>query len=387
MKKIKNSSNTLDSHHKKIVNTFNSKTKEFNKLNKLLSNYNNEFDKLQNKEDKELTYDEIKKKLDLKKQIQKTKKDIEYIQNNKYESDYYIKTMDMLSIYYNKEQIDDKKSGRNENNISILDFLNNKMNNKVNTLKKFVKSEKKFDKKSLFHEYLLKIDLKTNVKQKIEYVNNYTFCNNCNQEKMLIHSDALYVCPKCGECDQTIIEAEKPSYKEPIIEVCSYSYKRYNHFCEWLNQFQALETTTINDDVYNKILNEIKKEKITDLSIIDHVKMRQILKKIGINNYKHLHYIINKINGKPAPKLNKEIEEKLRLMFKQMQEPFAKVCPQDRKNFLSYAYVIRKCLELLNEKEYIEYFQLLKSREKLYEQDMIWKKMCVILKWKYIPSI
>ncbi len=87
------------------------------------------------------------------------------------------------------------------------------------------------------------------------------------------------------------------------------------------------------------------------------------------------------------PKLSKETEEKLLIMFKEIQEPFNQVCPDKRVNFLSYSFVFRKFFELLGEDELIEEFPLLKSREKLYEQDMIWKKICKILDWPYIPSI
>ena len=85
--------------------------------------------------------------------------------------------------------------------------------------------------------------------------------------------------------------------------------------------------------------------------------------------------------------MDRNTEEKLRMMFKEIQGPFMKHCPKTRKNFLSYAYVIRKFLELLGQDKFIRYFPLLKSREKLYQQDCIWKKMCKVLKWEYIPSI
>ena len=135
-------------------------------------------------------------------------------------------------------------------------------------------------------------------------------------------------------------------------------------------------------------MNEIKKEKIRNLKRIDSEKMRGILKKIDRTKYyEHIFHIINKINGVPPPKLSKELEEKLRIMFKKTQDPFAKICPDDRTNFLSYSYVIRKFLELLNQPKYIEYFPLLKSREKLYQQDMMWKAICKQLNWKFIPSI
>ena len=83
----------------------------------------------------------------------------------------------------------------------------------------------------------------------------------------------------------------------------------------------------------------------------------------------------------------KEIEEKLCALFKDIQVPFAKVKPANRKNFLSYSYVIRKFLELLGEDEYIPYFPLLKSREKLYQQDVIWKGITKMLKWEFYPSL
>jgi hypothetical protein len=379
--------NTLDSYHKDIINNFNNKPKEYDKLIDKLKNKENEL-KLLEKPDNKLKNAEIKKKFLLKSDIKDIKIKIQNIENKKEESDYLLNSMDYLSIYFNKD--DNKSKVEEEKSLSIIDFLNNKNNDEKNDLTKFVTKEKKFSKIFLFNEYLLKIDTSKKSKKniKIDYVKNYTFCDNCSQEKVLIHSEALYVCYNCGECNHTLIDAEKPSYKEPIIEVTNFSYKRNNHFSEWLNKFQALESTTIPQEVYDKIMIEIKKEKIKDLKKINYNKMRQILKKISMNKYyEHIFHIINKINGVPPPKLSKELEDKLRIMFKKVQEPFGKFCPLDRTNFLSYSYVIRKFLQLLGDFQYIDYFQLLKSREKLHLQDQIWKQICNELGWKFFPSI
>ena len=83
----------------------------------------------------------------------------------------------------------------------------------------------------------------------------------------------------------------------------------------------------------------------------------------------------------------KELEERLRSMFKDIQIPFMKHCPPSRKNFLSYSYVLHKFIQLLEKDEFLKYFPLLKSREKLHEQDLIWKKICVELNWQFIKSI
>ena len=62
-------------------------------------------------------------------------------------------------------------------------------------------------------------------------------------------------------------------------------------------------------------------------------------------------------------------------------------CPENRKNFLSYSYVLHKFCELLELDELLSHFPLLKSREKLQQQDKIWECICNDLKWQYIPSV
>lgn len=155
-----------------------------------------------------------------------------------------------------------------------------------------------------------------------------------------------------------------------------------------LSQFQAKETTDISNEIIERILNELKKERYTNLADISNSKVKEILKKLKLNKYyEHIPYIINKLNGKPPPILTPEIEEALRNMFKEIQAPFIKHCPKDRKNFLSYSYVLHKFIQLLGIDEYLDYFPLLKSREKLYQQDRIWKMICEELNWQFIKSI
>ncbi len=124
------------------------------------------------------------------------------------------------------------------------------------------------------------------------------------------------------------------------------------------------------------------------MKLITNSKIRQYLKKIKLSKYyEHIPYIVNKISGKQSPIMSREIEDKLRLMFKEIQIPFAKACPSDRKNFLNYNYIIHKFVELLELDDFIDCFPLLKSREKLYQQDQIWKKICDELQWEFIPSL
>ena len=46
-----------------------------------------------------------------------------------------------------------------------------------------------------------------------------------------------------------------------------------------------------------------------------------------------------------------------------------------------------KLCELLNEKEFLPYFPMLKDRDKRIEQDEIWKNICKELNWQFIPTL
>lgn len=213
-------------------------------------------------------------------------------------------------------------------------------------------------------------------------------CERCDVEMRFSQIEALFFCDQCGFQEFVLIDSDKPSYKDPPREVTYYAYKRINHFNEWLAQFQAKESTEIPEDVFQAILEELKKERIVSVEDIKQVKIREILKKLKCTNfYEHVPYILNRINGKTAPVMSREIEEKLRFMFKEIQSSFVKHCPKTRSNFLSYSYVLYKFCELLELDDYLQCFPLLKNRDKLYNQDKIWERICTDLRWQFIRSI
>ena len=249
------------------------------------------------------------------------------------------------------------------------------------------KSKGKLESKDAVYEKFMKIIDKNYINTNTE-TDIFDTCNKCMVEMLLNNNSGVLICPNCGLTENIIVDSDKPSFKEPPKEMTSFCYKRINHLNEFLAQFQAKETTDIPEDVYNEILMEIKKERITNMALITPEKMRLLLKRIKKNDYyEHIPYIINQLNGLPAPVIAPEIEEIIRGMFKAIQIPFEKYCPHKRKNFLSYNYVMYKFFELLELDEYLQCFQLLKSRTKLHQQDQIWKNICQDLNWQFIRSL
>ena len=83
-------------------------------------------------------------------------------------------------------------------------------------------------------------------------------------------------------------------YKEPPVkrELTYFAYKKINHANEWLSQFQAKESTDISEDIFEKIMNELKKESYINLKTLTVEKVRDILKKLDLTKYyEHCHYI------------------------------------------------------------------------------------------------
>jgi len=244
-------------------------------------------------------------------------------------------------------------------------------------------------RKDIFNEYMAHVE---NEVQEFAAPSSYDLSIKCPQcsawySFVLNQETSDQVCTECGYLEY--IQGSERGFKEEqeMDRNVVYSYKRENHFNEWVAQFQAKESTTVPDDVIKQLRLEFKKQKIKDSSEITHRKVRGLLKKLGLNKYyEHAPYITTILNGLKPPTMPQALEEKLRLMFTQIQKPFEKHCPVDRKNFLSYSFTLYKFCELLGEDEYLPCFPLLKSKEKLHRQDEIWKLITKDLGWEFIPT-
>lgn len=214
-------------------------------------------------------------------------------------------------------------------------------------------------------------------------------CPSCSVEMTFYQNEAKLGCPSCGYEEFILIDSEKPSYKDPPREITYFAYKKANHFNEWLAQFQAKENTDIPADVIEAVLAELRKERISDPKKVKKEKILEVLRKLKLSKmYDHVQQIKNRIQQQMTSlTLSKETEEKLQHMFKEIQPAFIKYCPKGRSNFLSYPYVLYKMCQLLEMDEFLPCFQLLKSREKLYQQDQVWQKICADLGWQFIRSI
>lgn len=302
------------------------------------------------------------------------------LENRVSEVDYMLDTADIVFKYYDVLENGAEETDAAMDNNSILKYFVSSPNTKNET-----SQEPELDRASLLDKYLESTD--TNyIRSTRDISDDCEFCGSTN--RTMLPNDGMCFCNDCYTIETIIIDHEKPSYKDPPKEISYFAYKRINHLNEWISQIQGKESTEIPPEIYDRILLEIKKQRITNMAEITTAKVKEILKRLQLNKYyEHTSHIMNRLNGTPSINLSPEIEEKLRQMFKMIQIPFFKYAPKSRKNFLSYSYTIHKCLQLLELDEYLKYFPLLKSREKTFQMDEVWKKICEELNWEFYSSV
>jgi hypothetical protein len=412
---------TLDAKHNEIIKNFKEEQKNIKKYYLELKLEEEKLDKIQKDNSIALNPEDLTVIFLIQNNIDELKEKIKNIELQSKETDYFIKTGNILYEYYNemddvakqedespppkkKEKKDKKKVaiGENEPKIGAFfgipakieekDFEENNEGKRVLKMNDFVQMGTNIDRASKLDAYLSKIDKSYGIRGKVH--NKIDFCKKCkvtyNKDYELIvnHIEGFMSCLKCGHMEYVIIESDKPNYKDPPPEATYFAYKRTNHLNEILNQIQAKESTDIPDEVLDAVREEIRKERIKDLTELANKKIRYYLRKLNLNKYyEHIAHIINRLNGLPPPIITKDIEDKIRIMFSAVNSAWGEIPKKPKKNFLNYNYVLYKFVELLDRDEYKVLFPLLKSRDKIVSHDVVWKEICEKLGWEFLRTI
>lgn len=339
-------------------------------------------------------FDLHEKKLEIfeieKQNLKKYIHDLELLQKEKTKDN--DKINQLKEIIYNIENDIDK-------NNYLLDFFSiiskkSSENNISGTINNYINYTLDNSKSELYNEYISQFNPELDPIIVVNNIGMYT-CKNCNSKDSIIEDQrfSTETCTYCGYSTDNILICEKGNgqFADTHEQVFVFNYDRKNHFQECLNQLQAKENTTIPPKIIEDLTKEFKKYNITDPKSFTPNLVKSYLKKLKYNKYyEHIPTIINEFCGIDAPKLTPELEQQLKIMFDEIQIPFekySKIISPNRKNFLNYNYVFYKMCELLNKDEFLNCFPLLKSREKLYEHDLIWKGICNDVHWEFIASI
>uniref|UniRef100_A0A6C0H7H6 Uncharacterized protein n=1 Tax=viral metagenome TaxID=1070528 RepID=A0A6C0H7H6_9ZZZZ len=377
------SQHSIMHRHYQKLDEFKNKTQRLSTLQTKLKNTEKELERLhKNKSLQQInnpSVDGIDEEIRNKQQeLESIRQEQSVIESGNDEIDYLLKSTILIAKFVEYDE--------REKQLLQLENATNEQIDELNSIA--------FEKANLTDDYLTQFE-DNYVSTRHMFDMNLSFCVDCQENFQM--DGGFLVCPSCGNCINTVDQTTDLSFKD--MQNYDYrpqfTYDKRCHLEDWLRRFGAKEHKTIPQEILDKVILEAQKERIRDLNLLSEDKVKRYLKKLGLNEYyDNIISIINRINGRPPFKLTKEIEDKIKSMFQQIQDPFEKYKPPGRKNFLSYSYTLHKFFQILGLHEFSKYFPLLKSADKLRQQDEIFKKIVAeiaekdkSINWVFYPSI
>ena len=213
-------------------------------------------------------------------------------------------------------------------------------------------------------------------------------CRRCHMfNTFVLHTrTATQTCSNCGETveyqdnDAQFMDAvwrDTNTTKQQ-----SFSYKRSNHMLSWILRIQGKENSPITDDQLDRIRGEFDKMQLdhTDAQVVTIDRLRDVLKAVRLPKlYSHVHSMRHTLTGHAPPQMSETQEHAVMDMFKDVTRLYDIVQKRgriQRSNMLSYSIVLSKILEALGYDQFLASLRLLKHRERLVEQESIWKAIC-----------
>jgi hypothetical protein len=387
-KSTKNQNSILKLHEDKM-NEFNivSKEKVIKELNSSLQKNIEDIDFLKkdfalkriNKKGMSDLESDIPSKISRLEDANKTiSEEIHYIKSGRKETDYILRTCNLVNDY-----------------ILLEDRERDLMMKEYDTSIEQELYDLNQQKNDIIDDYMKVIDPNYTSFRKMACNRKDIYCEVCDSR--LIPSSGFAVCYDCGLSKPTVQQAEELGYKElqELDYRPQFTYQKETHLEDWLRRFQAKENKEIPQGILDKVVMEAHKQRVKDLSTLTELQVKKYLKKLELNDYyDNVISIINRINKRPPFILTQEVESKVKEMFQQIQAPFEKYKDPSRKNMLSYSYLLHHFFLILGLPQFSKYFFLLKSPEKLRQQDQTFKKIVEELAktdpktpWKFYPSI
>jgi hypothetical protein len=420
---------TIDELHNEHLEEFNKNKESIPSKEKQLENYENELKILSDKNVGEMiTFENIRKMNELRRNITKLKEDIKNAKSYNNEMIYYSRAGEVLSDYYGltngilygTEKLDDSDNKNNDpkpsNKIDISDKLIAITNmNKKRKLKKPVRKrgtnvetvptktimsflindedddksdeelESKHCKASLQEEYLLIIDKEYACsKSKISMSKKCKNPNCKGADKIIVYNESLMTCPKCGESEEIFIESEIPSSRETSVEKPKYPYKRIGHCIEKLNQFLCKGNINVPDEVFDILEEELYKLGFTKEQLSIDL-LEKLLKKHRLSEHSgNAMYIYCQITKTPPPNVSTEEYNLALQRFTEADELYEKKYkPKGRNNFMKYTVALNGIFFSMGRRDIASQFKLLKNDNKNRAQRKIWINICAEKGWDY----
>jgi hypothetical protein len=227
---------TLDIQHSQKIEQIQDLEQKYDELKQRLKQINTQLDELTKlKRTVGLSDNEFENYIKLIDDKDDMQKEIDVMTEQMNEVDYYVNTAPILFQYYDiiekgicdEEMVNKVDVGEN----SILKFFIKKPEDDDE------KKDNKDDRASLLDRYLMMTDENHVVNMPNEVKD---CCKHCGSSNIfMLPNDGINYCNDCFTMEYITIDHDKPSYRDPPLEVSYFCYKRINHLNEFENIYKV----------------------------------------------------------------------------------------------------------------------------------------------------
>jgi hypothetical protein len=277
----------------------------------------------------------------------------------------------------------------NENFITESNRIEHLLKQYIDISRKYVSDE--IDK--ILKKYNFTFETMKKSISELSIKNSNSMCSICNINNcMYVSSDGFNECKFCGHINENIeFKYISEYYHTDNINVNRKTiYKESHHFSEVFDNYHGDLKKQIPQNFLWRVKTEIKNKFIgideTTLSIYD---IKNTLKCMKIKNenkyYNYIPFIYNYITNKPLINVRhlKEIIMTDFITILNIWERDIKPSQNNRKSFLNSHYVLYQLLYKNKCFDEMKQIIFLKSKDKIAEHNMLYGKICSILKWDF----
>ena len=351
--------------HNEILNNFNSKKQQIDKYKTCLENISNT-----------LTLKDISNRIKVK--LQKSKEyfisQINDIENDISYNYYIMDTTDIIDKY--------KKILAKPIKISFMGKAEADTGEKSEIIKQYITIARKY---------------KPNINFNNDKSSTKIVCDNCGNNENFDILDQNYICMECGNILDVLVTHSSYKDIERVNITAKYTYDRKIHFRDCINQFQGKQNSTINQSIYDELIEQFelnslligdkntpKKERFSKITK-EHVYM--FLKDTGNSkHYEDVILIYFNITGKKPndiSHLEPNLLDDFDVLTNLYDKKFKRDAKFDRKNFINTQYVL---FQLLRRHKYMckkQDFNILKTIDRKSFHDDICKELFEELGWNF----
>jgi hypothetical protein len=221
-------------------------------------------------------------------------------------------------------------------------------------------------------------------------IDNGDVCKQCGNSYTLSANGAHLICFHCSTDIRHIDNTPSSMAYGDEVEMSVGSYHASSQCNVWLKKIQAKGSRVMPPEIVETVRQHFLDEGYVTFDHLTYDVLRQAMRRCGLSKFYVFDVqIMCTLKGIPPPRFTYEQETFIRIIFRGIERPcirWRNRLYRGRTNFISYPLCLYMICLLLGWVELLPYFTLLKGKDKLKNQLIVFRGVCRDLDWDFIPA-